>query len=110
MTTHDTVQRATAGRAASQAKHGRASNGPASNALFTLQRAGGNAAVGALLRAGIVGAKLRVAPADDPLEQDADRLMDAEHGGNPGEHIDVRGQLAIDPEGARSHNWVPSPH
>jgi Domain of unknown function (DUF4157)/Contact-dependent growth inhibition CdiA C-terminal domain len=42
-----------------------------------LQRSAGNAAVGALLRAGVARAKLRVAPADDPLEDEADRAADA---------------------------------
>jgi hypothetical protein len=77
MTTHDSIQRSTGRRAPSAAEPGRVSPGAASNPLLMLQRAGGNAAVGALLRAGIAQAKLRVAPADDPLEEEADRAADA---------------------------------
>jgi Domain of unknown function (DUF4157) len=76
MTTHEPIQRPE-GRAVAPSEQGRPSMAPASNRLLTLQRAGGNAAVGALLRAGIARAKLRVAPANDPLEEEADRAADA---------------------------------
>ena len=53
-----------------------ADRSPTGPSLLTLQRFAGNAAVGALLRAGIVRAKLRWPPADDPLEREADRVSD----------------------------------
>jgi Domain of unknown function (DUF4157) len=77
MNTHNTLQRRPARLAGSASERGRVTNRTMGNPLLLLQRAGGNAAVGALLRAGIARAKLSVAPAGDRLERDADRAADA---------------------------------
>jgi hypothetical protein len=72
------------------------SSSPLAGALQVAQRAAGNQAVGALLRAGMLRAKLRVGSSHDPAEREADRVADAIAADGPERVIPVHARPSAD--------------